>query len=77
MAHSCPECGMTCHCGGDIDDINFGESDQYCSCCDRDDDGEDSDWWVCEFCGTLDDDHMIGCPNNSSPYNELVTRGFD
>lgn len=21
MAHSCPECDMVCHCGGDIDDI--------------------------------------------------------
>ena len=20
MAHSCPDCGYTCHCGGDIDD---------------------------------------------------------
>ncbi|HKB54224.1 MAG TPA: hypothetical protein VKD22_09500 [Ramlibacter sp.] len=27
MAHDCPDCGMQCHCGGDIDDINFGESD--------------------------------------------------
>ena len=26
MAHDCPECWTTCHCGGDIDDINFGES---------------------------------------------------
>lgn len=24
MAHSCPNCGMACHCGGDIDDIDFG-----------------------------------------------------
>ena len=23
--HSCPECGMTCHCGGDIDDLHWGE----------------------------------------------------
>ena len=26
MAHTCPECGQLCHCGGDIDDIDFGES---------------------------------------------------
>ncbi len=26
MAHDCPECYVQCHCGGDIDDINFGES---------------------------------------------------
>lgn len=27
MAHECPECWESCHCGGDIDDIDFGESD--------------------------------------------------
>lgn len=26
MAHTCPECGMLCHCGGDIDDLDFGEA---------------------------------------------------
>ena len=26
MAHDCPDCYSLCHCGGDIDDINFGES---------------------------------------------------
>jgi len=26
MAHECPECYSLCHCGGDIDDIDFGES---------------------------------------------------
>lgn len=25
MAHSCPDCGSICYCGGDIDDINFGD----------------------------------------------------
>jgi hypothetical protein len=25
MAHTCPECGCLCHCGGDIDDIDFGD----------------------------------------------------
>ena len=25
MAHDCPDCYTQCHCGGDIDDINFGE----------------------------------------------------
>ena len=23
MAHECPDCYMPCHCGGDIDDIEF------------------------------------------------------
>jgi len=27
MAHDCPECWSQCHCGGDIDDINFGEGE--------------------------------------------------
>ena len=26
MAHDCPECYAQCYCGGDIDDINFGEA---------------------------------------------------
>lgn len=26
MAHTCPECGDYCTCGGDWDDIDFGES---------------------------------------------------
>ena len=25
MAHTCPDCGLLCHCGGDIDDIDFGD----------------------------------------------------
>lgn len=41
MAHTCPECGMVCHCGGDIDDICFGEADEFCSHCAHD---EDNDW---------------------------------
>ena len=35
MAHECPECGMICHCLGDIDDIMF-ETD-YCE-----------HWKICE-----------------------------
>lgn len=31
MAHECTECGRTCHCNGDIDDINFGERYE-CDC---------------------------------------------
>jgi len=26
MAHECPDCGMRCHCGGDIDDIVFDDN---------------------------------------------------
>jgi hypothetical protein len=28
MAHSCPDCGCLCHCGGDIDDIDFGDDSE-------------------------------------------------
>lgn len=30
----------------------------------------------CNICG-LTDDHAIGCPNNNSPFNELITNGYD
>lgn len=46
MAHSCPECGMWCHCGGDIDDIECRTAEwvyKNCDCCD----GEGG----CEYCG--------------------------
>ena len=33
MAHSCPECGQMCHCGGDIDDIDFGEDSAQADRC--------------------------------------------
>lgn len=26
MAHTCPDCDCLCHCGGDIDDLDFGQS---------------------------------------------------
>lgn len=40
MAHTCPECGLLCHCGGDIDDCEFdGTPEQLnCSHCDENDD---------------------------------------
>lgn len=51
MAHACPECGMHCHCQGDIDDINFGDdckAAMRCICCqfpdEVGDDLEDEDY---------------------------------
>ncbi len=48
MAHECPECGYTCHCNGDIDDICWADSKQSaaCVCCQFDnfEDDDDSDW---------------------------------
>lgn len=41
MAHECPKCYLTCYCNGDIDDINFGESNNYCSHCEDEDNDED------------------------------------
>jgi hypothetical protein len=32
MAHSCPDCGLKCYCGGDIDDIFFEGSDEEMAC---------------------------------------------
>jgi len=33
--HTCPECGLACHCCGDIDDIDVGdeEAEDHCVCC--------------------------------------------
>lgn len=41
MAHTCPECGMLCHCGGDIDDMEMDgtpEQDRCSHCPDEDND---------------------------------------
>lgn len=54
MAHECSECGMSCHCNGDIDDINFGErfdcicseSDWGCGKYDLDEDEEGYEEWL-------------------------------
>ena len=37
MAHECPECGLICHCGGDIGDCVFYGTDYenrctHCEC---------------------------------------------
>jgi hypothetical protein len=36
MAHTCPECGMACHCNGDIDDLclDFEDDVMACTHCD-------------------------------------------
>lgn len=35
MAHECPECGMTCHCNGDIESHDCGDVQAQiaCICC--------------------------------------------
>jgi len=32
MAHTCPDCGVTCHCGGDIDDLIFDHGPEQGRC---------------------------------------------
>jgi hypothetical protein len=53
MAHSCPECGQVCYCGGDIDDCCFDNTPEQnrCGHCpmwgddDEDDYPDESDSW--------------------------------
>ncbi len=46
MAHSCPVCSCLCHCGGDIDDIEFDDTPEAmaCTCCDDRDEGYPDDF---------------------------------
>jgi hypothetical protein len=32
MAHTCPDCGLVCYCGGDIDDCIFDNTDEQFRC---------------------------------------------
>jgi hypothetical protein len=32
MAHSCPDCGSTCYCNGDIDDLLLDDDDDVNAC---------------------------------------------
>lgn len=78
MSHECPHCGLTCRCNFDIDDICFGEPDHFCTHCDEDDEDFDDTYDDCSFCGAMQhQDHAIGCPNNHSPFNDLITKGYD
>lgn len=69
MAHNCPTCYMTCHCGGDIDDICF-ESTKYCCHCEESDE-EDPDPVYCSNCGWLTDEseHKSTCGNRNPFYD--------
>lgn len=42
MAHECPDCGYTCYCNGDIDDILLNDEDA-CAHCRHCEDLEDED----------------------------------
>lgn len=32
MAHECPECGYSCHCGGDIEDLEMDNTPEQMAC---------------------------------------------
>jgi hypothetical protein len=51
LAHSCPECGYTCHCGGDIDDciIEGTREEARCQHCPDELFGDDDDSDEIEF----------------------------
>lgn len=55
MAHECPECGLTCHCDGDIDDVCWGIG-ETCSHCDDEIYGDPLDELY------FDDDHLTRNP---------------
>lgn len=79
MAHECPECGLRCHCGGDIDDLVFAGSKAEIACvhCDHnyEDDDEPYGCWRCDGFGivpTNETDCVTGiqwmpCPACSGP----------
>jgi hypothetical protein len=61
MAHTCPECGQTCFCNGDIDDINMGEdiNCKHWRQCEGENDWDDDD----DFYDDIDDeDHPLNPP---------------
>lgn len=69
MAHECPDCGLTCHCGGDIDDLRLN-LDKYVFACTHCPDEEqepyelDDDYEpeTCRYCGKeFEDFSDIGC----------------
>ena len=48
MAHECPECGMQCHCGGDIEDCCNNYEEDVINC---------QHWRQCEL---TDEDYLEG-----------------
>lgn len=50
MAHECPDCGMVCHCGTDIDDcvFNLDQDIDNCSHCDCKHCGQPKDFCECD-----------------------------
>jgi hypothetical protein len=62
MAHECPVCGLTCHCGGDISDLllNIESRVNRCQHCGPDEDEPEENY--CPHCGkSYEDFSDLGC----------------
>lgn len=68
MAHECPTCSITCHCGGDIDDICFSGTKEEMMCRHCEEDSEEDDY-QCPKCGEWNDDQDDKCPLRNTLYD--------
>ncbi len=50
MAHTCPVCGATCHCNGDIDDLclDFEDDVMTCDHCEEYDEEDEPEYLGCD-----------------------------
>lgn len=71
MAHTCPNCGYTCHFGGDIDDIIFDGTDEEmnCSCCYDEDAYDEDELYECDYCGGCYGTHASDCDRPTQSNN--------
>lgn len=75
MAHRCPNCGIKCHCSGDIDDLIMPIK-SYCYCCDSGGHYDDDDIGECDECGGCWGTHSTDCPNKlnaNAPLSQQVS----
>ena len=71
MAHECPICYSNCHCGGDIDDICFSDTEEemMCTHCNEDDTDDDEDDYTCPKCLEWGGGHEKDCPLRNPLYD--------
>jgi len=72
MAHTCPECGQTCHCGGDIDDLILDFDEDVIGCTHCSDEDMEEYWDDMEEDGCEFVDGGCGC----CPYDEPICKKF-
>jgi hypothetical protein len=66
MAHTCPVCGITCHCNGDIDDLCLDFEDDVMACvhCEEYEEDDEPEYLGCDAdCGY--------CPYDPSKCEEI------